>query len=304
MRRNLFALALYGLAAASSFAAPATADVEQEVAAVMDNIRSNDPAAPSRKALFEAPPAQVLASLWKYVKDPNDKVRFEVTWATAIVAKRTSTPAIRQQTARLLWTIAESDSDLGNQTRAAEELQMFSREDFTPQMKAVIARIVNKEPPDEDAILLAGVADVRSVMPRLRRIASGNNSERAWVAVKALARLGDRQAIGQVIAKVEGEPSIDKRVHSLLGNLTYIRQPQAVEVLVKYLFSDEISQRARGEVWQAHAPRALGHLVESIEGLPIEYQGPNAIHYSDAEVAQARAWITQQGGAARLKIKR
>ncbi len=164
-------------------------------------------------------------------------------------------------------------------------------------------------------MLLAGIAEVRSAAPRLHQLANGGS----WSAQLALARMGDPMAIRYVIDRVENSKDEVRRVTRALDDLAFIRQPEAVEVIIKYLFSDKSTPASPPDVGSVrYAYYAAKALEEIIEGFPAW------IANTEAGVARARHWITQQlapqpaagqqtpataqatrsGGVANLKIKR
>ena len=78
-----------------------------------------------------------------------------------------------------------------------------------------------------------------------------------WISQLVLARQGDPEAIDQVITEVE---SIDRNTlvgrSKLIKDLGYIRQDEAVDLLVELLFSEIPSSRSKSE-WRCDHSTAI-----------------------------------------------
>ncbi len=331
MRRTLLALTLCAWAVSPTFAvapvvadaaqavAPVVADAAQAVAEEMEEARRHKGS--FHEKVSAASPLEVLAELRKYINDPDKRVRIRALDLAGWVShQKHTTRNVRQQAIRFFLDVASTNLDGDTRDDAVRSLTGFSRADFTGQMRQEIYQLLQKSPSGNLA-LLAGVADVRAAAPQLRKLADSGN----WNAQLALARMGDPMAIQYVIAKVEGVENRPGRLDKPLHYLAFIRQPQAVEVLLKYLFSDERTAPSPPDVGSSpHASFAFDELKGIIEGFP------DGIAGRDVLIARARQWVAQQvaqqiapqpaatagqqapatiqttrsGGVANLKIKR
>jgi hypothetical protein len=275
---------------------PAVADVPQPVAEVMEHARKNGPM--DLKELVKAPLREVLAALHTYVNDPSKDVRMEAAAIASSWATRSSDRVARRQAAQLMLIIADTDPEAGLARWASERLSSFLARDFTDEMKQTIHDLLLKDRYDED-IRLAGVAEVWSAEETLRELAKRDY----WSAHLALARMGHKTEIQYVVEKVGTETDAAKKVLRT-QDLAYIRQPEAVALLVEWLFRDDAIHTGNGTdvLPTLYAAHALGQLTGIIEDIPFPYyQGSGA--YSMAEIEQARAWVMQRG-VDNLKIKR
>ncbi len=306
--------------------APVLADAGTVVAQQIEKARRNQPADLDDLDRVQAqPPTEVLTELRKYMRDSSKGVREEVTSLARLVAWKHAARGVRQQAARLILDMLLADADNDVRLLAVNGLvRLFLRADFSDRMRQEINQLVQQLDQlgpaidlRENIILLAGVADVRTAAPRLRQLANGGS----WPAQLALARLGDPLTIHYVIDRLEGVKDEVKRVRRLDKDLAFIRQPEAVEIILKYLFSDKSTPASPPDVgsvrYSYYAAEALGEIIEGF---------PTGIANTEAGIARARQWVTQQlapqpaaatnqqspataqatrsGGVANLKIKR
>ncbi len=287
--------------------------ISRNMVATMEDARNSKAGNPHELAMEKATPGKVLAELKKYANHPDKKVRartFDLAWR---VLKRSAERGTRQQALRHMLSIVVSDPDPLTARSSSESLVAraaldLRAADFTGEMRQWIHGMVQQKHPYPADLLLAGIADVQSAKPRLNELArepalpgqTGWTNEK-WAAHLALARMGDAAATRLCIQKVAGVTSEVQRVTLALQDIAYIRQPEAVAVLVEYLFSEKRLPSLDGEPGGKYAQRALEHLTEMLEDFPVKNK---EFGYSNADIEQARQWITQQGGAAKLKIKR
>lgn len=274
------------------------ATAESGVAAVMRATRNND--VDIAKADAE-PPELVLNELPTYLNDESTAVRLQAVDLAARVGRKAGRDLqLKRRAMRLLFQVATTHSDASLAGYAARRLNQFTRADFTDDMKQTLAASIlsRKEASavSEDAVILAGIADVQAVKGRLREWASPAEIRGVgWRALLSLARLGDKAATQTAIGKVEGL-SLETR-ETLLPSLAFTRQPEAITTLVRYLFSDEITPSHGDSGGAKVSYRAVDLLEKIIEGFP-QRKDP----YMEKYVATARAWVTETG-VRNLRIK-
>ena len=280
------------------------ASVQEIVATLMNQVRNKGEV--DHRPVFAVPPALALAEFQKYLNDPNEDVHVTALYTIRGIAKGHKEPNVQRKAIEIIFDIAEN-GDMDDQATAAGMLLQFSSVYFTPHMKDVIASLVNRERPDEDAIVLAGTAQVQSLRERLRQLSASGN----WKAALSLARLGDEVALQQVIAKFNSQPTIDKRV-DLLNELAFTRQPQAVAIIASYLFTDERAPKAGDFVGAPYAEKALYFLKVALADFPKKGEKivVDALNrtltrkVSDAEeIKAAREWLREQD-ITRLRMKK
>jgi hypothetical protein len=90
--------------------------------------------------------------------------------------------------------------------------------------------------PYDDLVLLVGYLDIEKSIPKLKSLILPNsNYQRKWEAHLALARLGQKESIDYCIE----ETKKSQFEFSKLEEISYIRQPEIIELFNKYLFSDD-----------------------------------------------------------------
>jgi hypothetical protein len=104
-------------------------------------------------------------------------------------------------------------------------------------------------------------------------------------------RMGVKEDIQRCTELVESHPDEDYRVTRLLHQLAYIRQPEIVNHLHKYLNSDK-SERYKGPdaMVKTYGQRAAMALAEMLEGFP----GREDIGGDQETIERCRKWMSEQ----------
>lgn len=302
MRKTVLVL-LAGSCLLVRSAVSAVADVKSDVAAYIGQASAGEKSESMEDAVSKAPPGQVLAALRQHLLAPKERVRLEAASLIARIGMKASERPIKRQATRMLLDVVLEDPDSGLASSARGSLMLFERADFTDDMRQVLHSYLlsRKDTPGAvySEMALAGTMHIPAATGLLRQFAAANPRADS-PANLALARMGDQQATQRIIAKVEGEPNLTRRVTRLLSEYSYVRQPQTVEQLVRYLFSDErLPLYGVPNTGERVATRAVTELRGIIVGFPDRLY-PTA----EEEIAEARKWVVAQGGAANLKIKR
>jgi hypothetical protein len=246
-------------------------------------------------SLVAIDPKAVLAALKKYKRDPSVNVRFAVQTAQYKISMHSIDTSIKRQVVESLIEDRRDADPLVSQ-QASKRLLSYKAIDFSPKAKQAIAADLGKKEVESGIILISGVAQVRTQVHRLKAIAanldktnSGWYNSRQWHARLALARMGDNQYLNTIIDMVESEPNDILRVTRLLGDIAYMRQPAGVELLKKYLNSEQRLPAVKSTVpGSTFSQYALDFLAQIIQDFPIQSKG---IGYTGAEIAAARSWF-------------
>ncbi|HEX8237024.1 MAG TPA: hypothetical protein VF600_13785 [Abditibacteriaceae bacterium] len=270
--------------------------VRTDVAAVMDYMRTDKPRLASLWDTVNAlPPGKVLAELRRYQHDSDERVRNAVLDFTYSVAKRNPRQSAAQQAIELIFEMATSDPSKDVASSAVSRLLKFSRAEIPPAVhRAVVEYLMNTLPNgvDVEIVELAGIAEVRNAQGKLRELASGNYRA-SHMARLALARMGDSEAIRYIVHKAQSEPDLQHNITLVLRDLSYIRHPEALTVLVGLLFNEGVQKGNGSDVPDYRfAQRATNYLADVVEGFP-----------RFVTFTEARAWVTKRG-IENLKIKR
>jgi hypothetical protein len=177
-------------------------------------------------------------------------------------------------------------------------LQDFRKEDFGDKAKIHINSLPWLPEYVPEAIRLIGVAEARDGDERLRtqirehplEKTPGYEKSATWAALLALARLGDRNALAQVIDRVNQEKNIVVRASILLYDLGFTRRPAAFDTLKKYINSEERLPRIKDNVpGRQEASHAAAVFSKYIKDFPII-----ETDFNEQQTRQAREWVNSR----------
>jgi len=234
----------------------------------------------------------------KYETHNNSNVRFRIQRIKVIIAMQSKDSLIRQEVVED-FVNDFSDLDQSISQYAISRLLTFQQNDFSPKAKRSMVNIFEKEKNNHDFILVCGTAQLREVMPQLKKLSANFNrttdnwyNTTEWYATLALARMGDSEKNDNIIASVELQLNPNFRVATLLRYIAYTKQPDCIKLLQKYLESTESlpSLRETGKGIEFNQ-FALEYLTTYFEGFPIKH---NEIGYTREEVETARAFLRKQ----------
>ena len=286
------------------YAQEATQNVGELLSKKMSQVRKNEPVTISDDSILAADPKGVLGKLILFEQDPSPSVRHSAYTIAWQIARRNEDVRIRQEVVRRLL-IASNDPEPLVWQQASMRLLSFNAEDFSGAAKSLVRERISEYTPKREMVLVAGVANIQGEMNRLRKMLidesgyeKGPHSGRwygtvGWAARLALSRMGSEEDIAHAISMVVAEPDPVIRVTRLLNDLAYIRQPQVIEILKRYLQIDERLPRIKETVpGTRYCQYALNLLAQILEGFPIRSVGPGG--YSQSEIDNAREWMNTQ----------
>jgi len=249
-----------------------------------------------------------LQLLEKYKKDPSPDVREAALTIYCRIGIRSKDMEVRQ---RAVDNSVEGIFDSSTLVREhiAKLLFEFSPEDFSVGAKnRLMAAIQTK--PDYNVVLAVGVANIQEALPILSEIRT-NEVERIeqlmarqradsglyqprWDvsslyrgSLLASGRMGETDAIEEYIHRVENLEELSTRMY-FINLLQYVRQPEVIQFLLKYLDSNEF-YGGEGDVVKAYvAVDSAEMLVSMIDGFPSrEY-----LEQEEAYIARCREWVS------------
>jgi len=271
--------------------------------------RIRDPGLPATTAeitdrqILNSHPAEVLALLEPYETDVDRRIRhaaYDLVWRTG---KLHSNPAINEVVILKLIPIGEPDAGLASLWN--RRVMSFSKDDFTPKLEQIIRRSI-EDHPTSLTILLAGVAGIAGELESLRELANDpgggrgehvNHSSLPWAARCARARCGAIDEIQRCLEYVDSQISHGVGAAEpstlLLPYIGYIRQPQTILFLKRFLDTDErmvpVKSTASGE---RYCQVAAYVLADCLEGFPVERREGRG--YSQEEIERCREWMAEQ----------
>lgn len=293
---------------AQAFAvAPPDAEVLREhLLSVTSKVRAGEERTyEENEFIRSADPVVAFEVLQTFEQDASPDVRYYVFWTEENLLYSSQSLSLelrRQIIERLVRAICfDPDEVVSYSLRGSYDPGYWGVDDFTEQAKAWIREQLGSPNPRNSVMLLSGLAGLQDQMPRLKELRSTDDdylaiaddpvaltllSVRGWQARVALARLGSPEDIAHCIEKIESSPDLYTRVRRLLRRYEYIRQPDVIPILQRYLERDDIVDEGSTPAGY-YAQKILEQIVE---GFPV-----------NVDLATARVWMRAQ---TEFKIKR
>jgi hypothetical protein len=243
--------------------------------------------------------AEILPPALPHLSDPSAIVRIlAVHLVGAAAADLEDQKARRDAIEQLVLSLDDSEAGRSASERACEYLNDTTSADFTDKARDALVRLVTRERPLERTlfaklVLVAGIADIPSLLPRLKAILDAEKEPQGsrnwwrsagWAAMRARARMGVEADIARCIEIVEAEPEVKRRLPMYFGHLSYVRRREVVDYFRKYLDSNETIYRRSG----AYAGFAAYQLSRMLQGFPVKKLGPG--NYSAQNILDCRQW--------------
>jgi len=251
--------------------------------------------------LINADPCQILNLLGKYENDPCWIVREQTYRQEVYFAKMRSEPWIKQEVVyRLVKAFVDPNLELSGQ--AYTWLLTFTEKDFDNETKLIIRKAMGK--PGKGTVLICGVANIQDELPNLKKLLVDELEyqkrtgepwwfQLSWYARIARARMGIKEDIKRCINLVESDKTRGIGVLTPLNEIGYIRQPEAIDFLKTYVFSDEtIGQVKPTAPGEPVASYVMGILADCLENFPIKKREERG--YKQEEIELCRKWMSEQ----------
>ena len=283
-------------------------DIDSNLSEIIRQARNDEPInwIPDEQ-LKDADPQQVLSLLALYEKDRSWIVRRMVhLYEVRLARLHLRLDIKREVVCRLVRTLVDPNSGLAR--HCYEWLLFFTENDFSSESKAILHQALARENINRHHVLICGVANIQEELPHLRELlidemAYSNDPKTrhsrkwyftlGWSARLARARMGVKEDVAKCIKLAELEQDSDERVLRILPDIGYIRQPEAIRYLQKYLESDKrlppVKPTAPGELY---ASRVMHILAESLKNYPVKKK--EARNYTEQEIDVCRKWMSEQ----------
>jgi len=302
---GLWALLLIGSLSASVAAGDETiarTDVPARVQRMMESARRSARGEDSPERLAAAAPQEALNASRAYIRDTHERVRHTAESLIWQAAKRVDSAPSRQEAVASLVELTRDPEPLVWQHAGRHALE-FRTADFNETARQTLAQAMNDAQPRREIVRLAGLAEMRDQLPRLRELLSDESTyERdpdapgrwygtvSWSARLALARMGSDEDLQKCLQLVEAEDRHVERITVLLRDVGYIGRPAAMRLLQRYLESDLVLPETKAGIpGTAYNQYALDVLAEVVDGFPVAKSDPGA--YSAKDLGTARAWM-------------
>lgn len=247
--------------------------------------------------LRRADPNQVLAMLAPYERHSEWLVRRTAFILMARVAAVHPADPIRQEVVARLTDSVFS----GSGHNEGPLLMGFTASDFDDRSRNIIRQALARENVGILTVRLCGVANIQDQLPRLETLLIDPNMRHSskwyftlgWNARLARARMGVKEDIRRCIELAESEQDETERILRILPQIGYIRRPEAIEYLRRYLESSKrLPPTNPGMLGELYASRVMHIFAESLQGYPVE-QRP-AGNYTEQEIELCRRWMANR----------
>ena len=284
-------------------------DPEKLMEALMSQHRNQDIVSIRSDELVKSYGIKLMPSIEQYLKDPSERVRWTACVLLWQLRKHDSTsPAERQHIVYLLVERLNDSSGLVHQA-APNRLLDFSAADFSEASKNLLKNFLTerleKKAEVRDIVLVVGVANMKTELSVLEGLLIDETQYEkkphagvwygttGWAARKARARMGVEKDIHRCIKLVTSEPDPIVRYAILFDDLQYVRQPQIIPVLSKYLHSPEPSLVVESDSVLLPARYwAVGALAKILQDFPIKKDAE--LLYREEDIEVCRNWMLAQ----------
>lgn len=221
-----------------------------------------------------------------------------------------SSSSIKRSVVKNLVTGLVGKNEIDHQLRwkYGKSLLYFSANDFNDSTKNAITLAFQDENQNKELLLVIGVAQLTQILPKLNELLLDEMSYRSdpnmrlspkwyyttgWFARLARARIGIKEDITKCIELAEIVKDSNERVLRILPDIGYIRQPEAIEYLKKYLESNKrLHPTTPGLPGELYASQVMHILAESLENFPVKKK--EARNYTQEEIDLCRKWMSEQ----------
>ncbi|MCU0665488.1 MAG: hypothetical protein MUF05_00060 [Candidatus Omnitrophica bacterium] len=233
-------------------------EMESSLATLMSQTKNREAVTIRTNQLVETYGVNLLPFLERYMHDDSEHVRYiscAMLWQIGV-----NNAPLKADRIRIVGILTRSlaDSSPLVQPHVAKCLLDFTASDFSRDTKKWLENDFLSYYAKSDSsrdfhniILICGVADIKSILSLLKNLLEDERQYEkkehagswygttSWAARRARARMGSKEDIIRCIQLVEQEKDKMMRYSVLFSRLQYIRQPEVIPVLAKYLNSDE-----------------------------------------------------------------
>lgn len=293
-----FLLASLGSANASSDEPNELNELSALFAHRMQMLRESKKAIP--KEIVEKYGYKIIPVAEPYLQDSNFNVRsaaYGIIWSAGRRSKDTSE---RQHVVEKLLAYSFNDRRFKG-SMADRLLSSFRAVDYSETAKQMLKEELASSPVYR-TILLVGAADMN--LPLLKQFVDDVNEPlepfgvfrkashgRAFAAMMARGRMGIKEDVQRCIDLVESHPDERFRVGVLLDRISYIRQPEVVQYLKRYLMMDK-TEDSKVSLRKTYAQRAARALSKILEDFPRSKDGKSMAPRELVEYQ--RKWMSEQ----------
>ena len=240
----------------------------------------------------------LLKSLGVYSSDTMPTVRVRAAGLVRTIGLQSKVQSVRTQAVQQLMTAAKA-KDTGNAGVVLNYLTGFRKNDFSSAAKDSLYTYFQRKSGNMNTLIrLLGYLNVQKAKNELFALSQSGAAGRKdrWAALLALSRMGDEQAINDVMNRVKRMPVSDALAYEVFPDLVYTRRREAFNYLLETLNSDAKNCESADPERPSRIPcayRVMEMLAPAIGNYPLKLSDSGDVVASDypAALAQVREWF-------------
>ncbi|NOU17144.1 MAG: hypothetical protein HOO91_06250 [Bacteroidales bacterium] len=224
-------------------------------------------------------------------------------WVLKGLSTSQSSAKVKKAAIKLLLTLSRSKisslSTLSINSSKSYPSKCFDDSDLDSISSLIIK---NRAVYKESVELAGGIGDPRfiSVIQQVFPNSRDFSKPERWASYKALARLGDKDALDYCIQRVSSLPLNDQVVDVLYPDLIYIGKKEAFDLMIKALNSDETlcsSSNPNSDSKIVCGYRIMELLAHAIKDFPVKVLPSGDLDSKDYKktLQDVRAWFNKRG---------
>lgn len=216
---------------------------------------------------------------------------------------KSSSEKVKRAAVKLFLSISRA-KDSGISVLSVNSLKSYSSAYFDNSDIGSISVLIEKYPVVyKESVELAGYIGNPEFLSKMREVFPDSRSfskAEKWASYKAMARLGDKEAIDYCIQRVSSLPLNDQVIDILYPDLIYIHRKEAFNVIIKALNSDETlcsSSNPDSDFRIVCGYRIMELLAPVIVDFPVNVLPSGDLDTKDYKksLQKVREWFKQKG---------
>lgn len=252
------------------------------------------------EAISQWEPMDAISAFNAFTTDSLAEVRFIAYKRVYRLSYRQTDDRVRQQ-AVLILSKGLNDEDAGILSRITAYLEDYPLGDFSPECKYILSQRIKSDPPYfRQMVKLSGYLQIEELLYNYKQMLEDKKLKQAdrWAIQTAMARMGDEEALAEVMSQAKSFGMSDDVVFDILPNLAYVRQKASFDYLLEIIQSDRKDCLSANP--SVEAPIICAYRVIEIAGpyikdfpLPLDESGDVIIEDYDKDLATVREWIAK-----------
>lgn len=250
--------------------------------------------------------SEMLAIIGSLLSDSSYSVRAKALELTYFVSSHASSSSVRNRGVEMLLQPC-INGDIETTGVALDLVAKFRRSDFTSAAKDYVRKLAQRPTLQYNEILkVAAFLELRDLTGDIRKRSQvGNRPAMRWTALLSLARMGDNDAVSDIIGRVKKLPVNDDLVYKVFPDLVFTRSRPLINYMVDAMMSDSTDCLAADAEKEINIPcgyRIMEQLAGIVDGFPLELNDTGDLQANDysAALQKVREWFVENSDYAIL----